>query len=56
MDRSHFYEANWHFSDFSMIFGAFCKIFVFYRKKKMKGKEKGFHGLSPAHNETVNPR
>jgi predicted histidine transporter YuiF (NhaC family) len=40
MDRSHFYEAKWHFSAFSMIFGVFCKIFVFYRKKKNERKRK----------------
>jgi hypothetical protein len=42
----------WHFFDFSMIFGEFCKIFVFYKKKrKTKEKEKDLHGLGPAHNE-----
>jgi hypothetical protein len=30
----------WHFSDFSMIFDEFCKIFVFTgkREKERKGK------------------
>jgi hypothetical protein len=38
----------WHFLYFSMIFGEFCKIFVFIKKRKMKEKEKCLYGLSPA--------
>jgi hypothetical protein len=33
------------FSDFSMIFGEICKIFVFYIKRKKKRKEKGLLGI-----------
>jgi len=36
----------WHFYDF----GEFCNIFIFIEKEK-ETKEKGLHGLGPAHNE-----
>ena len=34
-----------------MIFGEFCKILVFIKKRKTKEKEKDLHELGLAHNE-----
>jgi hypothetical protein len=45
MYRSRFYEANktgLTFSDFSMIFGEFYKIFVFIENETNERKGKGF--------------